>query len=131
MDRSDRGSDSEVSINKSSDSGPSGESKSCADCGTTKTPLWRGGPAGPKSLCNACGIRSRKKRRGLVGLNKSSADKKKSKSRSLKGKETMSPVRNAAAAAVKRWTMDNLRRKLGEEEQAAVVLIALSFASVY
>lgn len=20
----------------------------CADCGTTKTPLWRGGPAGPK-----------------------------------------------------------------------------------
>ncbi|KAJ6928642.1 hypothetical protein NC652_012697 [Populus alba x Populus x berolinensis] len=29
---------------------------------TTKTPLWRGGPAGPKSLCNACGIRYRKKR---------------------------------------------------------------------
>lgn len=22
--------------------------KTCADCGTTKTPLWRGGPAGPK-----------------------------------------------------------------------------------
>lgn len=22
--------------------------KTCADCGTSKTPLWRGGPAGPK-----------------------------------------------------------------------------------
>lgn len=22
--------------------------KTCVDCGTTKTPLWRGGPAGPK-----------------------------------------------------------------------------------
>ena len=22
--------------------------KKCADCGTSKTPLWRSGPAGPK-----------------------------------------------------------------------------------
>jgi hypothetical protein len=26
----------------------SGEAKACADCHTTKTPLWRGGPQGPK-----------------------------------------------------------------------------------
>lgn len=26
----------------------SGEPKACADCHTTKTPLWRGGPEGPK-----------------------------------------------------------------------------------
>lgn len=52
--------------------------KTCADCGTTKTPLWRGGPAGPKSLCNACGIRSRKKRRALLGLNKEEKKPKKS-----------------------------------------------------
>lgn len=32
----------------------------CAHCGTTKTPLWRNGPGGPKSLCNACGIRFKK-----------------------------------------------------------------------
>lgn len=38
----------------------------CADCNTTSTPLWRGGPNGPKSLCNACGIRRRKARRALM-----------------------------------------------------------------
>ncbi|KAF5748481.1 hypothetical protein HS088_TW04G00436 [Tripterygium wilfordii] len=37
----------------------------CADCNTTKTPLWRSGPRGPKSLCNACGIRQRKARRAM------------------------------------------------------------------
>nr|GME09499.1 putative GATA transcription factor 22 [Ipomoea batatas] len=38
----------------------------CADCNTTKTPLWRSGPKGPKSLCNACGIRQRKARRAMA-----------------------------------------------------------------
>ncbi|KAI3714573.1 hypothetical protein L6452_21529 [Arctium lappa] len=38
----------------------------CSDCNTTKTPLWRSGPRGPKSLCNACGIRQRKARRALA-----------------------------------------------------------------
>ncbi|KAK9838693.1 hypothetical protein WJX74_001502 [Apatococcus lobatus] len=30
----------------------------CQGCGTTSTPLWRNGPAGPKTLCNACGTRA-------------------------------------------------------------------------
>ncbi|KAF2304344.1 hypothetical protein GH714_030292 [Hevea brasiliensis] len=38
----------------------------CADCNTTSTPLWRSGPRGPKSLCNACGIRQRKARRAMA-----------------------------------------------------------------
>uniref|UniRef100_A0A0D9WRE4 GATA-type domain-containing protein n=1 Tax=Leersia perrieri TaxID=77586 RepID=A0A0D9WRE4_9ORYZ len=38
----------------------------CSDCNTTKTPLWRSGPCGPKSLCNACGIRQRKVRRAMM-----------------------------------------------------------------
>ncbi|BAF18329.1 GATA transcription factor 15 [Oryza sativa Japonica Group] len=35
----------------------------CANCGTASTPLWRNGPRGPKSLCNACGIRYKKEER--------------------------------------------------------------------
>ncbi|KAL9230382.1 hypothetical protein vseg_005744 [Gypsophila vaccaria] len=38
----------------------------CTDCHTTTTPLWRSGPHGPKSLCNACGIRQRKARRAAA-----------------------------------------------------------------
>lgn len=37
--------------------------RACVLCGTTKTPLWRSGPHGPKSLCNACGIRFKKAKR--------------------------------------------------------------------
>ncbi|XP_048443410.1 putative GATA transcription factor 22 [Pyrus x bretschneideri] len=38
----------------------------CSDCNTSTTPLWRSGPRGPKSLCNACGIRQRKARRAMA-----------------------------------------------------------------
>ncbi|KAJ7561869.1 hypothetical protein O6H91_03G044800 [Diphasiastrum complanatum] len=41
--------------------------RSCAHCGTSKTPLWRNGPLGPKSLCNACGIRYKKVGRRICG----------------------------------------------------------------
>ncbi|MCO5563927.1 hypothetical protein L7F22_017579 [Adiantum nelumboides] len=37
--------------------------RTCTLCGTTRTPLWRSGPEGPKSLCNACGIRVKKTKR--------------------------------------------------------------------
>ncbi|KAF3764625.1 hypothetical protein M406DRAFT_91348 [Cryphonectria parasitica EP155] len=33
----------------------------CTDCGTLDSPEWRKGPAGPKTLCNACGLRWAKK----------------------------------------------------------------------
>ncbi|XP_047270059.1 GATA transcription factor 11 isoform X2 [Capsicum annuum] len=31
----------------------------CTHCEVTKTPQWREGPLGPKTLCNACGVRYR------------------------------------------------------------------------
>ena len=34
-----------------------GVGRRCVHCGSTKTPQWRLGPAGPKTLCNACGVR--------------------------------------------------------------------------
>ncbi|KAL5359548.1 hypothetical protein BJX96DRAFT_148652 [Aspergillus floccosus] len=33
----------------------------CTDCGTSDSPEWRKGPDGPKTLCNACGLRWAKK----------------------------------------------------------------------
>lgn len=33
----------------------------CTDCGTLDSPEWRKGPSGPKTLCNACGLRWTKK----------------------------------------------------------------------
>ncbi|XP_004309758.1 PREDICTED: GATA transcription factor 1 [Fragaria vesca subsp. vesca] len=31
--------------------------RKCLHCGTDQTPQWRAGPHGPKTLCNACGVR--------------------------------------------------------------------------
>lgn len=33
------------------------EIRKCLHCLTEKTPQWRTGPMGPKTLCNACGVR--------------------------------------------------------------------------
>ncbi|XWS74291.1 hypothetical protein CRYUN_Cryun02cG0202500 [Craigia yunnanensis] len=33
--------------------------RKCMHCEITKTPQWREGPMGPKTLCNACGVRYR------------------------------------------------------------------------
>ncbi|KAF5481854.1 hypothetical protein F2P56_002473 [Juglans regia] len=55
-----------MSRNNSLNSSSNTAIRVCADCNTTKTPLWRSGPRGPKSLCNACGIRQRKARRAIA-----------------------------------------------------------------
>ncbi|XP_015894579.2 GATA transcription factor 9 [Ziziphus jujuba] len=45
----------EGSSNSSSNSDSSG--RKCLHCAAEKTPQWRTGPMGPKTLCNACGVR--------------------------------------------------------------------------
>ncbi|KAH9766075.1 GATA transcription factor 15 [Citrus sinensis] len=113
--------------------------KTCADCGTTKTPLWRGGPAGPKSLCNACGIRSRKKRRAILGITKEEKKSKRgnsnssSNSSSNKLGDSLKQRLYALGREVlmQRSSVEKQRKTLGEEEQAAVLLMALSYGSVY
>ncbi|KAH7368591.1 cutinase gene palindrome-binding protein [Plectosphaerella cucumerina] len=37
----------------------------CTDCGTLDSPEWRKGPSGPKTLCNACGLRWAKKEKKI------------------------------------------------------------------
>lgn len=36
---------------------PAAPGQHCMHCGTNVTPVWRAGPDGPKTLCNACGVR--------------------------------------------------------------------------
>ncbi|CAN6299194.1 unnamed protein product [Urochloa humidicola] len=38
---------------------PAAVARRCGHCGTEETPQWRWGPEGPKTLCNACGVRYR------------------------------------------------------------------------
>ncbi|GAA5947688.1 hypothetical protein JCM3765_001034 [Sporobolomyces pararoseus] len=40
--------------------------RSCQNCGRTDSPEWRSGPTGPKSLCNACGLRWAKVQKGNI-----------------------------------------------------------------
>ncbi|KAI9255540.1 hypothetical protein BY458DRAFT_519919 [Sporodiniella umbellata] len=37
--------------------GETNQNRICTDCGRTDAPEWRKGPKGPKTLCNACGLR--------------------------------------------------------------------------
>ncbi|XP_022972130.1 GATA transcription factor 15-like [Cucurbita maxima] len=147
MDPSDRVSESEDISSKNSGGVSSEESqvneqnkKTCADCGTSKTPLWRGGPAGPKSLCNACGIRSRKKRRAILGLSKGVVEDKKNKRSNSCNNISNSKLRDSLKqrlmalgreVLMQRYSVERQRKKLGEEEQAAVLLMALSYGSVF
>jgi hypothetical protein len=121
-----------------------GEPKACTECHTTKTPLWRGGPCGPMSLCNACGIRYRKKRREALGLdaNKSgSADQQKTKKKTKRekeqrGEEGKVTVELRSVGFGKEVVLKQRRRmlrrgRLGEEERAAFLLMALSSGVVY
>eukprot|EP00262_Sarcandra_glabra_P004119 TRINITY_DN15109_c0_g6_i2.p1 TRINITY_DN15109_c0_g6~~TRINITY_DN15109_c0_g6_i2.p1 ORF type:complete len:139 (-),score=28.50 TRINITY_DN15109_c0_g6_i2:274-690(-) len=106
--------------------------RSCADCQTTKTPLWRGGPAGPKSLCNACGIRERKRRRALLGLNKGDEKSKKEKSKKcgVSLRLRLLPLGRGRDVLLQRYFLQR-QSKLAEEEEAAMLLMALSCGSVY
>ncbi|XP_049354949.1 GATA transcription factor 17-like isoform X2 [Solanum verrucosum] len=166
VDLSDKGLGSEeMSSGVTSPETSQSNVKTCADCGTTKTPLWRGGPAGPKSLCNACGIKSRKKRRAFLGLNNEEKKSKKSVALGHKNNEAQHHlnqscssssnsedskssnfVKNIVSSSLKKKLLpfgkeevimqrprsrSTQKRKLGEVEQAAFLLMALSCGSFY
>ncbi len=40
--------------------GKKGKRTVCLNCGSHQTPQWRCGPLGPRTLCNACGVRYKK-----------------------------------------------------------------------
>lgn len=89
-----------------------------------------------KSLCNACGIRSRKKKRAILGISKGNNE-----DGSRKGKKSNGGGSKVGDNLNLKQKLLNLGRevfmqrshwkKLGEEEQAAVLLMSLSYGSVY
>ncbi|XP_057776646.1 GATA transcription factor 15-like [Salvia miltiorrhiza] len=129
----------QISEEKKNSSSSSSSPKSCTDCRTTRTPLWRGGPHGPKSLCNACGIKYNKKRRESLGLEtgKNCRKKKRRGSASGGGEDRSSEIREilkmrfmSFGSEVLLQRSRKLMSKLREEEQAAILLMALSCGSV-
>lgn len=91
-----------------------------------------------QSLCNACGIRSRKKRRAILGITKEEKKSKRgnsnsSNSSSNKLGDSLKQRLYALGREVlmQRSSVEKQRKTLGEEEQAAVLLMALSYGSVY
>ncbi|CAK8531935.1 unnamed protein product [Lathyrus sativus] len=128
----------------------------CSDCHTTKTPLWRGGPAGPKSLCNACGIRQRKARRALAAAASANgevhvaAEKPYVKGNKLQTKRKRSKTKECAPPQLKRkgkignkcTSFEDLITSLSnniashqvfpqDEKEAAILLMALSYGLLH
>uniref|UniRef100_A0A1D1YLZ3 GATA transcription factor 15 n=1 Tax=Anthurium amnicola TaxID=1678845 RepID=A0A1D1YLZ3_9ARAE len=134
MDRSDE------KTSASTDSGrkcpeAAGEPKCCTYCRTTTTPLWRGGPSGPKSLCNACGIKYGKKRRELKGPE---GGEKVKRGKRIKGggAGVVRLLGLRKDVLLNKGTLLQLKhrrpwRRLGEVEEAAVLLMALSSGFLY
>lgn len=88
--------------------------KCCSQCGATKTPQWREGPLGPKTLCNACGVKrvraARAALEGRIRMSKSGSGGSASNSkktigevstrRSTKGKSTAARAAAFILAAI-------------------------------
>ncbi|KAL4572152.1 hypothetical protein LXL04_018921 [Taraxacum kok-saghyz] len=110
----------------------SNQEKCCTECQTTRTPLWRGGPAGPKSLCNACGIKYNKKRTQVSGFDKSGRTSKCAKrDGDLNLKVRLMVINKKQQKQHQRKRSSYERGKpwwnnLREEEQAAILLMAIS-----
>ncbi|XP_008780491.3 protein CYTOKININ-RESPONSIVE GATA TRANSCRIPTION FACTOR 1-like [Phoenix dactylifera] len=140
------------SSSSSSSYSPSGIIRVCSDCNTTKTPLWRSGPRGPKSLCNACGIRQRKARRamdtaaasgGIIPREAPSKMRKEKNSdvdRTLPFKKRCK-IATTATATQKNLCFDDVLISLGnssavhrvfpqDERDAALLLMALSWGII-
>ncbi|KAK7329698.1 hypothetical protein VNO77_23873 [Canavalia gladiata] len=133
----------------------------CADCHTTKTPLWRSGPKGPKSLCNACGIRQRKARRAMAASAAASASASANgtilvetetsvKGNKLQKKEKRSRIEmkkkrklgTKPSQSKRKFGFEDLTLRLSkklalhqvfpqDEKEAAILLMALSYGLVH
>ncbi|WVZ71231.1 hypothetical protein U9M48_019843 [Paspalum notatum var. saurae] len=92
--------------------------RSCVECRATTTPMWRSGPTGPRSLCNACGIRYRKKRRQELGLDH--------KQQQQHNGEATTEIKDSSSSGNSNLQVVQKRRLLMGVEEAALLLMTLS-----
>ncbi|KAG2588619.1 GATA transcription factor 23-like [Panicum virgatum] len=98
--------------------------RGCVECRATTTPMWRSGPTGPRSLCNACGIRYRKKRRQELGLD----HKQQQQLRQQHNGEVKTEVKDSSSSSSGSSNLQAVqkRRLLMGVEEAALLLMTLS-----
>ncbi|KAG0489246.1 hypothetical protein HPP92_008057 [Vanilla planifolia] len=88
--------------------------KACSVCHRSKTPMWRNGPDGPKSLCNACGIKYRKRRR-----REEMEETAKKKVGIIRSKNSVTATAMEAAAAMS----EELKRRQREKQEKILMLL--------
>uniref|UniRef100_A0A6T6AV47 GATA-type domain-containing protein n=1 Tax=Compsopogon caeruleus TaxID=31354 RepID=A0A6T6AV47_9RHOD len=64
----------------------------CSNCNKTETPLWRSGPEGPKTLCNACGVRWKKGKLVLGSTRSIDAERRAQSMSAFSSASAVSPV---------------------------------------
>ncbi|XP_066314323.1 GATA transcription factor 23-like [Miscanthus floridulus] len=102
---------------------PEKGARSCVECRATTTPMWRSGPTGPRSLCNACGIRYRKKRRQELGLDHKQQQQQNNAEAKTEVKDSSS---NSSSSGSSNLQVVQKRRLLMGVEEAAFLLMTLS-----
>ncbi|KAG8045394.1 hypothetical protein GUJ93_ZPchr0008g11957 [Zizania palustris] len=99
--------------------------RGCVECRATTTPMWRSGPTGPRSLCNACGIRYRKKRRQDLGLDLKQPQQQHDEAIS----EVKDSNSNSSSGSSSNVQVVQKRRLMMGVEEAALLLMTLSSPS--
>ncbi|GJN31935.1 hypothetical protein PR202_gb20396 [Eleusine coracana subsp. coracana] len=97
--------------------------RSCVECRATTTPMWRSGSTGPRSLCNACGIRYRKIRRQELGLDQKQLPQYHHGETKTEVKESNS---NSSSSSSNNLEVVQKRKLLMGVEEAAFLLMTLS-----
>mmetsp|Transcript_4359 Transcript_4359/g.13184 ORF Transcript_4359/g.13184 Transcript_4359/m.13184 type:complete len:371 (+) Transcript_4359:261-1373(+) len=106
----------------------------CWQCKRTETPLWRTGPAGPKTLCNACGVRWKKgklilneRAQGLEPMNEPSTPA--ASPTATRAKQVSAPNRKRPARHLRSDTGSKKRGRTTSSPSAAAVSISKEKAS--